>query len=305
MSNDRFDRTARAWLEDGPVTMPDRVLDAALDEIHLTPQRRAAWPAWRAPMNSTLSKAIVGIAAVLVVAVVGFNLASNVSPNTVGGPAATASPTPAPSATPAPTEAVDPNFVVGPGEITLAAAGVPATVRLTIPAEWQGTNGEFGVFRERSGDGPPAPAIVMWDVDTVYADGCQWQGTEIEVGPTVDDLTNAFAGLTDREVTEVTDVTYDGYSGKELGMTVPDVPFADCHESEFRSWTNRRGESRHHQAQLEETRMIILDVEGERLFLFVRTFADTPQNVYDEIDAILASMQIEPLSAEPSPSSSP
>lgn len=303
MSNDRFDRTARAWLEDGPVTMPDRVLDAALDEIHLTPQRRAPWPAWRAPMNSTLSKAIVGIAAVLVIAVVGFNLASNVSPNDVGGPAAT--PTPAPSATPVVTPPVDPNFVVGPGEVTLADPGAPATVRLTVPVEWQGENGGLGVFRERSGDGPPAPAVAIWDPEIVYTDGCQWEGTEIEVGPTVDDLANAFGGLTDREVSEIKDVTFDGYPGKELEMTVPDVPFATCDRSEFRSWTNGRGESRHHQAQLERTRMIILDVKGERLFLFVRTFADTPQNVYDEIDAILASMQIEPVASEASPSSSP
>lgn len=294
MSNDRFDRTARAWLEDGPVTMPDRVLEAALDEIHLTPQRRAPWPARRTPMNSTLTKAIVGIAAVLVVAVVGFNLVSNVSPNGVGGPAATATPTAAPSPTPAPSEAVDPDAVVGPGEVTLETAGARAKVRLTIPAGWQGENGGFGVFREDRPDGPPAPAIGLWHVDTVYRDGCHWEGTEIEVGPTVDDLAAAFASLTDREVTPVEDVTYGGYSGKELGMTIPDVPFADCDQSEFRSWTNRRAESRFHQAQLEHARLIILDVEGERVFVFTRTFQDTPDAVHGEIDEILTGMRIEP-----------
>ena len=47
MSEHDFDRTARLWLEDGPTDMPDRALQAALDEIHVTQQRRAWWPARR------------------------------------------------------------------------------------------------------------------------------------------------------------------------------------------------------------------------------------------------------------------
>ena len=47
MTENDFDRTARAWLEDGPTVMSDRALHAALDEIHVTRQRRARWPAWR------------------------------------------------------------------------------------------------------------------------------------------------------------------------------------------------------------------------------------------------------------------
>ena len=297
MSGSDLDRATRAWLEDGPRVLSDRVLQAALDEVHLTPQRRRLWPAWRTPMNGTLSKAIAGIAAVLVVGAVGFNLMSNVGSPGPGGPAPTptASPTAAPSATPTPTPTPIPSgFVVGPGEITLMPSpGSNWSVRLTIPAGWQGTNGEFGVFKEESADGPPAPAIATWDVETVYGDGCQWQGTEIDVGPTVDDLANAFASLTDREVTGPTDVTYDGYSGKELGMTIPDVPFADCDGSEFRSWTNSRGDSRYHQAQLEHARIVILDVDGERVFIFSRTFADTTQLDHGEIDTMLETMQIE------------
>ena len=43
--NTDFDRLAQAWLPDGPTEMPDRALQAALDEVHVTPQRRfgAAW----------------------------------------------------------------------------------------------------------------------------------------------------------------------------------------------------------------------------------------------------------------------
>ena len=40
-----FDRIAKAWLVDGPAELPERVLDAVVDEIHLTRQ----WRAMRAP----------------------------------------------------------------------------------------------------------------------------------------------------------------------------------------------------------------------------------------------------------------
>ena len=47
MTDNEFDRTARAWLADGPNQISDRALRAALDEIHVTRQRRAWWPARR------------------------------------------------------------------------------------------------------------------------------------------------------------------------------------------------------------------------------------------------------------------
>ncbi len=38
--NADFDRIAQSWLQDGPTEMPDRSLQAALDEVHVTSQRR-------------------------------------------------------------------------------------------------------------------------------------------------------------------------------------------------------------------------------------------------------------------------
>ncbi|HEX7221869.1 MAG TPA: hypothetical protein VF231_01360 [Candidatus Limnocylindrales bacterium] len=43
-------QAAKAWLDDGPSTMPTRAFAAALDEIHHTKQRRARWPALRFPV---------------------------------------------------------------------------------------------------------------------------------------------------------------------------------------------------------------------------------------------------------------
>ena len=79
MTTNDFDRTARLWLEDGPTQMSDRALTAALDEIHVTPQRRAWWPARRLPKMNTPIQFAAGAASLAIVVVValavdGFNL---------------------------------------------------------------------------------------------------------------------------------------------------------------------------------------------------------------------------------------
>ena len=86
MSTDRdTTRIVRSWLEEGVTALPDRVLDTVLDQVPATPQRRSWRPTWRfVPMN-TYSKLAIAAAAVVVVAVLGYNLFPRVG---VGGPAA-------------------------------------------------------------------------------------------------------------------------------------------------------------------------------------------------------------------------
>jgi hypothetical protein len=105
MNENEFDRTARAWLDDGPTRMSDRAVLSALEEIHTTRQRRAWWPARRATSVNIYARA--AIAAVLVVGVgfVAVNVLRQPGGSSVGGQA-TASPfqsaspplSPAPSA---------------------------------------------------------------------------------------------------------------------------------------------------------------------------------------------------------------
>ncbi len=99
MNENEFDRTARAWLEDGPTRMSDRAVLSALEQIHATRQRRAWWPARRAtPVNIFVRAAI---AAVLVVGVglVAINVLPRGSDSGVGGePTASPSPSASPPA---------------------------------------------------------------------------------------------------------------------------------------------------------------------------------------------------------------
>ena len=50
MSTDRdVERIVRSWMDEGVTALPDRVLDAVLDQLPATPQRRAGWLARRFP----------------------------------------------------------------------------------------------------------------------------------------------------------------------------------------------------------------------------------------------------------------
>ena len=100
MTMNDFDRTARLYLELGPTTMPDRGLQAALDEIHVTRQRRAWWPARRFSSMSNTIRLAAGAAAVALVTVVGLSLMPGAG---FSGFAPTPTPTPTPTASPTPT----------------------------------------------------------------------------------------------------------------------------------------------------------------------------------------------------------
>ena len=101
MSADRdTTRIVRSWLEEGATALPDRVLDAVLDQVPATSQRRPLWPARRfREMNNTVKLAIAAVA-VVVVAVVGITLlprsggVGGSGPGPTSRPGQTAAPSP-------------------------------------------------------------------------------------------------------------------------------------------------------------------------------------------------------------------
>jgi hypothetical protein len=107
MNENEFDRTARAWLQDGPTQMSDRALLSALEEIHTTRQRRVVWPAWRAAPRSMFARVAVATAVLGAVGLLGVNVLQRqpdgASPAAPPSPSPTAAPThsPAPSGSPA------------------------------------------------------------------------------------------------------------------------------------------------------------------------------------------------------------
>ncbi len=74
MTADRDPRTriVLSWLREDAHENAEHVLLLALDEVDATPQRRSWWPAWRSNRMNTYAKLIAAAAAVLVVAVIGY-----------------------------------------------------------------------------------------------------------------------------------------------------------------------------------------------------------------------------------------
>lgn len=96
-TNRNFDRIAEAWLANGPTELADRVLHAALREVHVTQQRRRWAAPWRTqPMPFPMR---AGGAMIAIVAVAG--LAALILINR--GPGIGAPATQTPTATPVPT----------------------------------------------------------------------------------------------------------------------------------------------------------------------------------------------------------
>ena len=87
-------RIVLSWLREEAHENPERMLLRALDEVDATPQRRAWMPAWRSNRMSTYAKLIAAAAAVVLVAVVGYQFLP--SSGGVGGEP-TIAPSPSPS----------------------------------------------------------------------------------------------------------------------------------------------------------------------------------------------------------------
>ena len=96
--NDRseFERVLSHWLEDGPSTMPDRLVDIVARRISVRPQRRT----WRLLRRSSMSPTLkygIATAAVLIIAIVGYNVLPRTGSIGGPGPSPTTSPVPSPT----------------------------------------------------------------------------------------------------------------------------------------------------------------------------------------------------------------
>jgi hypothetical protein len=138
-------RIVRSWLRTDEHESADRILDSVLARLDTTPQRRPMWPPRRFAFMSTYLKLAAAGVAVVLVAVVGYNLLPG-----RGGIGVQPTPTPAPTptaaavqSTPAATEPAIP--AIGPlaiGRYPMTLEGVRFTFELAN-AGW--SSGEFGL----------------------------------------------------------------------------------------------------------------------------------------------------------------
>lgn len=247
-------------------------------------------------MNTTLK---FGLAAVVVAvaALIGLNYlpASN-----VGGPGftePTSPPTPEPTPTAEPSVAEPSPTSEGflpEGSHVLRGEPVPITV--TIPApDWYREPGGGILLKNASADAPDGAGMIVFPGDGelfVYGDPCQWSTTKPDTpATTVDELVAALTAQPSRDTTAPVDVTVDGHAGKSITLHVPDdAVFSDCARGEFRTLVEGPDGARYHQDPGQIDKLWILDVDGQPMVFDIAYYEGTPQEVVDEMEAIVASI---------------
>jgi hypothetical protein len=139
-------------------------------------------------------------------------------------------------------------------------------------------------------------AVTIDIVTNVVADPCKTTLRDPSVGPTVDDLVTAISSLPWSAVTPPTDITVDGFRGKEFEVTAPTS--SPCvGTDDFATWTTVLSppDRATGVGPGERNRLRILDVRGTRVVIAGSFLpGTTSEQDLAEINAIIDSVHIEP-----------
>jgi hypothetical protein len=291
------DRLIHAFLTEGQTELADPVYDTVRDRIEMTRQRAVIGP-WRTPIMNKFVAIGLGAAAVVVIALIAFNLLPG-SPAPGGEPSATPEPTVA-----EPSPSAESGLPVGSSHVLLQpGVETPVGITVTVPAPgWAGDVGVGFLEKGENGADPPdgAGVIVFEGPLYVYGDPCQWSTTTPDTASTtVDEVVAALAAQASRDASAPVDVTVDGYSGKSITLHVPDdAVFGECDGGYFGSWAGggdpvSAGPSRYHQGPGQIDQVWVLDVDGTLVTIDAAWYEVTPAEDRAELDAILDSFTFE------------
>ena len=303
-------RIVRSWLDEGVTQLPDRVLDAVLDQVPATPQSRATWwPARRLQSMNTLLKFGLAAAVVLALAVfIGINTLGTSGTN-VGGPGAEPTPSPEasvvePTAEPSPSAASTPESGLPEGPFDLAWGGLSdraPRITVSIPAPGWVQPDPGILMKGDEVDNLPEAAIISFSEPAgtdfyVYGDPCRWESTTPETpATTAGEIAASLAAQASRDASEPVEVTVGGYAGKAITLHVPDdVDIGSCEGGEFASFGTRSDDlARYHQGPGQVDELWIIDVDGSIVIIDLMYRPDTSAELIDELRSIAQSATFE------------
>jgi hypothetical protein len=276
-------RIVRSWLEEGRTALPDYVLDAVLDRIPATPQRRHPWSAWRSHQVNTMLKMALAAAAVVVIVVAGLTFLPR--EGGVGGPGAAP---PRPSVSPSPTPAGS-HQVVQMGVAGTGLNGVPA-LHLTaeLPPGW--TSSEFAARGDRAGP-PDGSAFFVSLVDNTFADPCAHVQQSPKVGSSIAALTTAIGRIPNSTATQPVQTKVGGLDATRIDLTLAhNLP---CMPTEFYLWQDSPNADWWALGVDEIISIWILDVKGQRVAIAARSYPGTSSAAQTELRGILDSIRFD------------
>jgi hypothetical protein len=286
-------RIVRSWLEDGVTQLPDTVLDAVLDNLPSTHQRRVTWwPARRLPrMNNPMRLALGGLA-IVVAAVLGVTLLTN----NVGDPS------PTPIQTPIQTPAAQQLPTIGDIDAGTYRVGEgpdvsPRSFTVTVPDGWSSEQD----FVTKGDDESVAGRDVFvgsWVLSHVFEDACLRPAGNVPEGlieaRTAEQLVDALASQGGHETTGPTDASVGGYPAQRLEFFVPeDFDVAACDSDFVRLWPGPGPDMSRGQPMVPGQTMSIhiVDVDGEVAVVIAASLASASATDVAEMEAVLASIQ--------------
>jgi hypothetical protein len=277
-------RIVLSWLREDAHENAERVLLRALDEVDTTPQRRSWWPAWRTSRMNTYAKLIAATAAVLVVAIGGYQLLPGGSDT--GTPTA---PPATPTVTSVPTEV--PRLPEdGPIEAGTYRMDYGPTLLVTVPPGWvsYGTSLSNRLEGTNSGVG----LDLFFGQIQVFADACQSEGTEQPIGPTAGDLIAALQAQESSDISEPVTVTVAGVPGSRFQISAPsNFDGARCSNGDLQIWLANEGVVLTGVGGATPATVYVADTPGGRLLFMPYEFDPTAADIAER-DAIIDSIQI-------------
>jgi hypothetical protein len=289
-------RIVRSWLRTDEHESADRILDAVLDALDTTPQRRSLWLPRRFSDMNNYARLAIAAAAVVVVAFVAINLLPR--SGSIGGPGPIASPSPTIAATAVPTPSPTAAAVFPPagplsiGSHSVTLEGVPFS--FTVPtADWV-SNGTFGIDKAPVVIGPEGAGFIFWNDAPVGAFSNPCAGTKgPQVGPSIADLAAAVAAVPGTDlVSGPTDVTVGGKPAKKVVITVPED--IGCAAQSFFLWYAPGPDQQRYATAVGSTISTwIIEVDGSIVWIDGETFKGASPARAQEIEAIVNSIQFE------------
>ena len=283
-----IDRILDLWFAERPTEVPDRVLDEVAERIGRRSQQPAWLTLWRDSHVNTYLKITAAVAAVLIVAVVGWNLLPSSSPS-IGGSGPTAVSTPSPAPTP-PVVPLPDGRLEARDYVAKAFPGDPMDFTITAPDGWTGF-GEFFLAGPQGSDAPDGVGISLNHDPIVVSDPCDSSAHPQASGApaqSVDDLVAALSARTDLVVSGITDTGLAGYSGKRLDLQLPASSPCSNH------YVFAEPKGLYSNGSSNRWRVWILDIDGDTAVVVLLDYAATPEADRAAAEAAIDSIRITP-----------
>jgi hypothetical protein len=184
---------------------------------------------------------------------------------------------------PLPSGPMEPGAYVVDGEL-------PVRIAFEVPDGWSKalSDSDLVVIERRPAGQAERPhrgvQLGFSVVDNLFADPCALDGPMLEprVGPSVEDLAEAFAGIPAYQASAPAPVSVDGHPGLKVEL---DVLLYMCPASEAELWRTSAGSIRVAAGEEELLTIWVLDVDGERIVITGSSF---PETAADDIEALRA-----------------